>query len=189
MPGPAALDKKQGQRNATLEQPGSAPASREPQKPAAFDTGAPAYPPMVQGYPAQPGGYAQQQLGYAQQPQQPGYAAQPPPHHQGYTPGHNVPYNSVQAAHCYSSCTECFNLQWALFIAGWFCFFPSLLAVFLPLFQRGRLQRDPSYRGGWICNLVLCVLWIFAGILTSILVNNAQRSGRYSGGQASYYYG
>ena len=34
-----------------------------------------------------------------------------------------------------------------LFIFGFWWALPSMVAVFLPLFQRGRLQKDPSYRG------------------------------------------
>ena len=65
---------------------------------------------LAQGYP-QAGGHMQQPGGYAAQPG--GYAAQPPPQgHPGYAPGHNVPYNSVQAAHSYDSCCACFNIQW-----------------------------------------------------------------------------
>ena len=77
---------------------------------------------LPQGYP-QAGGHMQQPGGYAQQPG--GYAAQPPPQgHPGYTPGHNVPYNSVQAAHSYDSCCACFNIQWCgrLLCAGSACF-------------------------------------------------------------------
>lgn len=34
-----------------------------------------------------------------------------------------------------------------LFIFGFWWAVPSIIAVFLPVFQRNRLQSDPSYRG------------------------------------------
>ena len=34
-----------------------------------------------------------------------------------------------------------------LFIFGFWWAVPSIIAVFLPIFQRNRLQSDPSYRG------------------------------------------
>lgn len=47
----------------------------------------------------------------------------------------------------------CFGFWWAV---------PSLIAVCLPLFQRGRLQSDPSYRG--VPPLVLCLRSCFYGM-------------------------
>jgi hypothetical protein len=126
------------------------------------------------GYPAQ----GQQQQGW-QQGQ--GQQQQPYTQHANSPPmvAHNVSANdtSVQAAHSYSSCGECFNMQWVLFILGFFFFFPAALGVLLPFCQRGRLQRDPSYRLGWIGNCVLAALWILGAILSSILVHNQYRSG------------
>lgn len=100
---------------------------------------------------------------------------------------HNVPTNntSVQAAH-HQSCGSCFNMQWVLFILGWFFFFPAALGVILPACSRGRLSRDPSYRLGWIGNCVLAALWILAAILTSILVHNSYRNGINNGNTGNY---
>ena len=71
----------------------------------------------VQGYPAQ-GFPAQQQQHSQQQQQQQWHQQQQPP--SAMQPAYNQPMDAPSyVANRYSSCGECFNIQWPLFIAGW----------------------------------------------------------------------
>lgn len=50
-----------------------------------------------------------------------------------------------------------------------------------------RLSVCCNAAGGWICNIVLSVLWVVGAIITAVLVSRAQRSGQYS--NVNYNYG
>jgi len=60
-----------------------------------------------------------------------------------------------------------FNIQWLLFVLGFFCWITSLVACFLPLCRKPRFPSK-SYKAGWIANMVLAFL--AGAILITVIV-------------------
>jgi hypothetical protein len=63
---------------------------------------------------------------------------------------------------------EGFNIQWLLFVLGFFCWITSVVACFLPLCRRPRFPSK-SYKAGWIANMVLASVSL-ALIITLIVI-------------------
>jgi len=60
-----------------------------------------------------------------------------------------------------------FNIQWLLFVLGFFCWITSAVACFLPLCRRPRFPSK-SYKAGWIANMVLA--FVTGAILITLIV-------------------
>jgi hypothetical protein len=81
---------------------------------------------------------------------------------------------------------ECFNVQWLLFIIGFFIWPVSLVACFLPLCTGRRGARFPTkcHKSGWIANIVLTIISI-AWMIAVIAILSASTAAATK----SYYYG
>jgi len=62
---------------------------------------------------------------------------------------------------------EGFNIQWLLFVLGFFCWITSAVACFLPLCRRPRFPSK-SYKAGWIANMVLA--FVVGAIMITLIV-------------------
>jgi heme/copper-type cytochrome/quinol oxidase subunit 2 len=86
---------------------------------------------------------------------------------------------------------ECFNVQWLLFIIGWFIWPVSLVACFLPLCTGRRGARFPTkcYKSGWIANVVLSIVSTALMVVLIVLVCTGAAVATGYSYRTSYYYG
>jgi len=144
--------------------------------PRAAVTAYPPYPPKsygnekpAPGYPVgQPGGVAVAHVEPAS-PVSPTYTAASQP-----------PMRTNQIGSDFNT-QDGFNVQWLLFILGFFFYIPSIVGAFLPLCQTPRFPNQ-SYRGGWIANVVI------ASVYSALWIILAATVGSYSRYYCSYYY-
>jgi hypothetical protein len=85
---------------------------------------------------------------------------------------------------------EGFNIQWLLFVLGFFFWVTSVVGCFLPL-CRPAAKRFPtkSYKAGWIANMVLsAVCLVLSVMLIALYTRVLNMAYQESSSQYPYYY-